>query len=47
MAPAQDDWTAVVNKINCVEKLTFTLRLQYDQYVKHWKTLLHMMSAYM
>lgn len=32
--PTKDDRSATVNEINCVEKLTLTLRLQHDQHVK-------------
>ena len=35
--PSKDEWVAIVNEINCMERLTFSLRLQFDRYIKAWK----------
>ena len=34
--PSKDEWIAIVNEINCMERLTFSLRLQFDRYIKAW-----------
>lgn len=35
--PSRNDWITIVNDIQCMEKLTFTLRLRTDQYTKYWE----------
>ena len=32
-----NDWITIVNEIQCMEKMTFSLRLQAEQYTKCWE----------
>ena len=35
--PSKDDWLAIISEIHCMERLTFSLRLKFDRYIKLWK----------
>ena len=35
--PTKDDWITVVNEIDTMESLTFSLRLRADQYGRNWR----------
>lgn len=34
--PSKDDWITIVNEIHCMEKLTYSLGLRPEQYIKYW-----------
>ena len=34
--PTKDDWSTIVNEIDTMESLTFSLRLRADQYSRNW-----------
>ena len=35
--PSKNDWITIVNEIQCMEKLTFVLRLRAEQFAKYWE----------
>lgn len=41
--PSRDDWTTIVDDIHRMEKLTFSLRLQAEQYTSTGKGGLHIL----